>query len=51
MNSQREEAKLSLSLAATKDTVTKQTRKESKVVPLQARCGPEGGWKYSSTLP
>ena len=22
-----------------------------KVIPLQARCGPEGEWRYSSTLP
>jgi len=22
-----------------------------KVIPLQSRCGPEGGWRYSSTLP
>jgi len=21
-----------------------------KVISLQARCGPEGGWRYSSTL-
>ena len=21
-----------------------------KVIPLQVRCGPEGGWRYSSTL-
>ena len=25
--------------------------KEGKVFPLQARCGPEGGYRYSSTLP
>ena len=25
--------------------------KKGKVIPLQARCGPEGGWRYSSTLP
>jgi len=24
---------------------------KGKVIPLQARCGPEGGWRYSSTLP
>jgi hypothetical protein len=24
---------------------------KGKVIPLQARCGPEGGQKYSSTLP
>jgi len=24
---------------------------KSKVIPLQARCGPEGGYRYSSTLP
>jgi len=24
---------------------------KGKVFPLQARCGPEGGWRYSSTLP
>jgi len=24
---------------------------EVKVIPLQARCGPEGGQRYSSTLP
>jgi len=24
---------------------------EGKVKPLQARCGPEGGYRYSSTLP
>ena len=24
---------------------------EGKVIPLQARCGPEGGWSYSSTVP
>jgi hypothetical protein len=22
-----------------------------KVIPLQARCGPEGGYRYISTLP
>jgi len=27
------------------------TMKKGKVIPLQARCGPEGGYKYSSTLP
>ena len=33
---------------------TKQIRvniKKAKVFPLQARCGPEGGKRYSSTLP
>ena len=24
--------------------------KEGKVIPLQARCGPEGGYRYNSTL-
>jgi len=24
---------------------------KGKVIPLEARCGPEGGWRYSSTLP
>jgi len=24
---------------------------KGKVIPLQARCGPEGGQRYSSTLP
>jgi len=24
---------------------------KGKVVPLQVRCGPEGGYRYSSTLP
>jgi len=24
---------------------------KGKVIPLQARRGPEGGWRYSSTLP
>jgi hypothetical protein len=24
---------------------------KGKVTPLQARCGPEGGYRYSSTLP
>jgi len=24
---------------------------KGKVIPLQARCGPEGGWMYNSTLP
>jgi len=24
---------------------------KAKVIPLQARCGPEGGYRYSSTLP
>ena len=24
---------------------------KGKVIPLQARCGPEGGQKYCSTLP
>ena len=24
---------------------------KGKVIPLQARCGPEGGYRYSSTLP
>jgi len=24
---------------------------EGKMIPLQARCGPEGGYRYSSTLP
>jgi len=24
---------------------------KGKVIPLQARCGPEGGYSYSSTLP
>ena len=24
---------------------------KGKVIPLQARCGPEGWWRYSSTLP
>ena len=24
---------------------------KGKVFPLQARCGPEGGYRYSSTLP
>jgi hypothetical protein len=24
---------------------------KGKVTPLQARCGPEGGWRYSSSLP
>jgi len=43
MNSRREGATLSLSLAATKDAVIKQTHKESKVIPLQARFGPESG--------
>ena len=23
---------------------------KGKVIPLQARCGPEGGYRYSSTL-
>ena len=27
------------------------TSKKGKVIPLQARCGPEGGQRYSSTLP
>jgi len=27
------------------------TNMEGKVIPLQARCGPEGGYRYSSTLP
>ena len=26
-------------------------RKKGKVIPLQARCGPEDGYRYSSTLP
>ena len=25
--------------------------KKGKVIPLQARCGPESGYRYSSTLP
>jgi len=24
---------------------------KGKVIPLLARCGPEGGWRYSFTLP
>ena len=24
---------------------------KGKVIPLQARCGPEGGQRYSSTVP
>jgi hypothetical protein len=24
---------------------------KGKVIPLQARCGPEGGYRYSSTVP
>jgi len=24
---------------------------KGKVIPLQAPCGPEGGYRYSSTLP
>jgi hypothetical protein len=27
------------------------SKSKSKVTPLQARCGPEGGYRYSSTLP
>ena len=30
--------------------VTKIQVKNCKVIPLQARCGPEGGQRYSSTL-
>jgi len=26
-------------------------KSKGKVFPLQARCGPEGGYRYSSTLP
>ena len=26
-------------------------RRKCEVIPLQARCDPEGGWMYSSTLP
>ena len=25
--------------------------KKGKMIPLQARCGPEGGYRYTSTLP
>ena len=33
-------------------TTNRTTHKgKSEVIPLQARCGPEGGQKYSSTLP
>ena len=42
----------------TTSTLTEQTENNSinmqaqgKVFPLQARCGPEGGYRYSSTLP
>ena len=28
-----------------------ETCSKGKVIPLQVRCGPEGGWRYSSTLP
>jgi len=26
-------------------------KKKGKVIPLQARCGPDGGYRNSSTLP
>ena len=26
-------------------------KNKGKVIPLQVRCGPEGGYRYSSTLP
>ena len=33
------------------DQMVKVKVKKDKVIPLQARCGPEGGQRYSSTLP
>ena len=26
-------------------------KSKGKVIPFQARCGPEGGYRYSSTVP
>ena len=34
-----------------RDRLLKQVKDKGKVIPLQARCGPEGGQRYSSTLP
>jgi len=31
--------------------VFQQIEGKGKVIPLQARCGPEGGQSYSSTVP
>ena len=32
-------------------SVAEDSKLKGKVIPLQARCGPEGGYRYSSTLP
>ena len=31
--------------------ITCSKKGECRAIPLQARCGPEGGYRYSSTLP
>jgi len=40
-----------LQIATSVDTMPVKGKGKGKVIPLQAWCGPEGGYRYSSTLP